>query len=89
MVPIREAAMARGFKPVPLTLSDEEGVSLEGIVRRRREEQALAQRARIVLACAEVGAYASVCAFITRNAASREAEAKRALPGPLAPEQRG
>ena len=47
--------MARGPKPVPLTLSDEERTTLEGIVRRRSTGQALAQRARIVLACAEAG----------------------------------
>ena len=47
--------MARGRKPVPLTLSDEERAALEGIVRRRGTGQALAQRARIVLACAEPG----------------------------------
>ena len=47
--------MARGPKPVPLTLSDEERTALEGIVRRRSTGQALAQRARIVLACADPG----------------------------------
>jgi transposase len=47
--------MARGPKPVPLTLSDEERRALEAIVRRRSSGQALAQRARIVLACAEPG----------------------------------
>lgn len=47
--------MARGPRPVPLTLSDEERARLEAIVRRRSAGQALAQRARIVLACAEPG----------------------------------
>ncbi len=47
--------MARGPKPVPLSLSYEERATLEGIVRRRSTGQALAQRARIVLACAEAG----------------------------------
>ncbi|GJD95847.1 IS630 family transposase [Methylobacterium iners] len=43
----------RGRKPVLLTLSDEERAALESIVRRRGSGEALAQRARIVLACAE------------------------------------
>ena len=47
--------MARGPKPVALTLSDEERARLESIVRRRSSGQALAQRARIVLACAAPG----------------------------------
>jgi transposase len=47
--------MARGPKPVPITLSKEECAALESIVRRRSTGQALAQRARIVLACAEAG----------------------------------
>jgi len=47
--------MARGPKPVPLTLSDEERRALAASVRRRSSGQALAQRARIVLACAEPG----------------------------------
>src|SRR3712207_1379490 len=47
--------MACGPKPVPLSLSGEERTVLEGIVRRRSTGQALAQRARIVLACAEAG----------------------------------
>lgn len=48
--------MARGPKPVELVLTAEERAALEGIVRRRTAGQALAQRARIVLACAEPGA---------------------------------
>jgi transposase len=48
--------MAPGPKPIPLALSDEERLALEGLVRRRNVGQALAQRARIVLACAEPGA---------------------------------
>ena len=48
--------MARGPKAVALTLTDEERAALESMVRRRSVGQALAQRARIVLACAEPGA---------------------------------
>ena len=48
--------MARGRKPVPLTLTEAERAALEAIVRRRSVGQALAQRTRIVLACAEAGA---------------------------------
>jgi transposase len=47
--------MARGPKPVPVTLSDEERAALEALMRRRSTGQALAQRVRIVLACAEPG----------------------------------
>lgn len=47
--------MARGPRAVALTLTDEERKRLEAIVRRRSAGQALAQRARIVLACAEPG----------------------------------
>ena len=46
-----EAAMARGPKPAPVTLSLEECAALEALVRRRSAGQALVQRARIVLAC--------------------------------------
>jgi transposase len=48
--------MAPGPQPLPLELTDRERVALEGLVRRRNVGQALAQRARIVLACAEPGA---------------------------------
>ena len=43
--------MARGPKPVPFTLSPEERTALAALVRGHRTGQALAQRARIVLAC--------------------------------------
>ncbi len=48
--------MARRPKPAPVTLSPEERAALEALVRRRSAGQALVQRARIVLACAEPGA---------------------------------
>ena len=48
--------MARGPKAIALHLSEHERAELERIVRRRSASQALVQRARIVLACAEVGA---------------------------------
>jgi transposase len=48
--------MARGPKAIALHLSEDERTELERLIRRRSAGQALAQRARIVLACAEPGA---------------------------------
>ena len=48
--------MARGPKAIVLHLSKHERIELERLIRRRSAGQALVQRARIVLACAEPGA---------------------------------
>jgi transposase len=48
--------MARGPRPIPLTLTPADREMLERWTRRRTTAQALALRARIVLACAEPGA---------------------------------
>ena len=45
--------MARGPKAIAFHLSEGERAELERIIRRRSAGQALVQRARIVLACAE------------------------------------
>ncbi len=48
--------MSRGPKAVPLKLSEAERAELRRLLRRRGVGQALAQRIRVVLACAEPGA---------------------------------
>ena len=48
--------MARGPKAIAIHLSEDERAELERIIRRRSAGQALVQRARIVLACAELDA---------------------------------
>jgi len=48
--------MPPGPKAAPLTLAPDERATLERLLRRRSTGQALAQRARVVLACAEPGA---------------------------------
>ena len=48
--------MSRGPKAVPLNLSEAERAELRRLSRRRGVGQALAQRIRVVLACAEPGA---------------------------------
>jgi transposase len=51
-----EVPMARTGRPKqPLVLCDEERLSLERLAKRRKSAQAMALRARIVLACAEAG----------------------------------
>ncbi len=49
-------------KVEPVVLSDEERLVLAGWARRRKTAQALAWRARIVLACAEGGTSGQVAA---------------------------
>jgi len=60
-------------KLVPLELADDERRVLTGWARRRKTAQALAARARIVLACAEGGSIASVAAElgVSRNMVSK------------------
>ena len=48
--------MSRGPKAVPLDLAEAERAELRRLLRRRGVGQALAQRIRVVLACAEPGA---------------------------------
>ena len=51
--------MSRGPKAVALALTEVERAELRRLLRRRGVGQALAQRARVVLACAEPGATTS------------------------------
>ena len=48
--------MSRGPRAVPLAVSEAERAELRRLLRRRGVGQALAQRVRVVLACAEPGA---------------------------------
>jgi transposase len=52
----RRRATSRGPKAVPLELTEAERAELRRLLRRRGAGQALAQRIRVVLACAEPGA---------------------------------
>jgi transposase len=61
-----------GPKPVPLLLSDGEREALEALARKRTASQSLAQRARIVLACAEEGGVAPLTGVAARTGVSRE-----------------
>jgi hypothetical protein len=63
----------------PLVLSAEERHVLEGWARRRKTSQALAQRSRIVLACADG---ASVTAVAAGLKVSRDHGAQVAVPVP-------
>jgi transposase len=59
-------------KLVPLVLTDAERGALEALVRKRTASQSLAQRARIVLACAEDAGVAPLTAVAARLDVSRE-----------------
>jgi transposase len=59
-------------KLVPLLLSDAERASLEALARKRTASQALAERARIVLACAEEGGVAPLTRVAGAGGVSRE-----------------
>jgi DNA-binding NarL/FixJ family response regulator len=48
--------MSRGPKAVALDLSESEQAALQRLLRRHGTGQALAQRLRIILACAQPGA---------------------------------
>jgi len=61
-----------GPKPAPLLLSDGERESLEALARKRTASQSLAQRARIVLACADEGGVAPLTRVAERTGVSRE-----------------
>lgn len=62
-------------KLVPLLLSDAER-ALEALSRKRTASQALAERARIVLACAEEGGVAPLTRVAVRTGMSRESVRK-------------
>src|SRR5262249_43611091 len=59
-------------KLVPLVLSDAERASLEALVRKRTASQSLAQRARIVLACADDSGTVPVTRVAAQLGVSRE-----------------
>ena len=63
-------------KLVPLLLADGERRALEALVRKRTASQALALRARIVLACAENGGVAQLTAVAEETGVSRESVRK-------------
>ena len=59
-------------KLVPLVLSDAERASLEVLSRKRTASQSLAERARVVLACAEESGVAPLTRVAERTGVSRE-----------------
>ena len=59
-------------KLIPLVLTGDERDALELLVRKRTASQSLAQRARIVLACAEGGGTAPLTAVASQLGVSRE-----------------
>jgi hypothetical protein len=52
----------RGPKPVAVELTENERVTLVQWARRRKTAQALAQRSRIILACAQGGSNTEIAA---------------------------
>ncbi len=64
------------LKLVPLVLSDAERVSLEALSRKRTASQSLAERARVVLACADEGGVAPLTRVAARTGMSRESVRK-------------
>ena len=63
-------------KLIPLVLSDDERASLEALSRKRTASQALAERARVVLACADEGGVAPLTRVAERTGVSRESVRK-------------
>src|ERR1700749_2684717 len=63
-------------KLVPLLLTGGEREALEALVRKRTASQSLAERARIILACAESGGVAPLTAVASRTGVSRETARK-------------
>ena len=61
---------------VPLLLTDSGRESLEALVRKRTASQSLAQRARIVLACAEESGVAPLTRVAAVTGVSREMVSK-------------
>jgi transposase len=65
-----------GPKLVPLVLSDAERASLKALSRKRTASQSLAERARVVLACAEEGGVAPLTRVAAGTGLSRESVRK-------------
>jgi transposase len=63
-------------KLIPLVLSDAERASLEALSRKRTASQSLAERARVVLACADEGGVAPLTRVAARTGLSRESVRK-------------
>ena len=63
-------------KLVPLVLSDAERASLEALSRKRTVSQSLAERARVVLACAEQGGVIPLTRVAEQTGLSRESVRK-------------
>jgi len=63
-------------KLIPLVLSDAERASLEALSRKRTAAQSLAERARVVLACADEGGVAPLTRVAAKTGLSRESVRK-------------